>query len=210
MYALLILVLVTTGLYHAIPHSSNIGAVQRIAGFQLALSFCAIACFFANFVASIRFLQRHRRSSDALAVAAAEVGLLLCGVLLVTGAVSSYRLMGVWWTWSTSGTAALLLGFVYASYLILRRYANAGQRSTLAAVLGIFAFADIPLMYVSVAMRNAAGHLAAPDLAPSIAYRQLVESSIVFSLLAAAAVGVRFRKERVRQEADDREAFAAH
>jgi ABC-type transport system involved in cytochrome c biogenesis permease subunit len=159
MYALLILVLVTTGLYHAIPHSSNIEAVQRIAGFQLALSFCAIACFFANFVASIRFLQRHRPSSDALAVAAAEVGLLLCGVLLVTEAVSSYRLMGVWWTWSTSGTAALLFGFIYGSYLILRRYANAGQTSTLAAVLGIFAFADIPLTYISVAMRNAAGRV---------------------------------------------------
>lgn len=40
------------------------------------------------------------------------------------------------------------------SYLILRRYAYLGQTSVLAAVLGIFAFLDIPLMYVAVAMKN--------------------------------------------------------
>jgi heme exporter protein C len=210
-YALFIVVLLGAGVYEMVRVTNTAALLQRIASYQLALSVCAFMCFFANFVASIRFLIRRRRGADALAVAAAEIGLLFCCVLLATGALSSHRLVAVWWTWSTTRTAALLLGFVYASYLILRRYANMGQASTLGAVLGIFAFADIPLTYVSIAMRNAAGHVAALEPSPSIAgWRQSLGTSILFCLFAGLAVWLRFRQERLQQQADDREAFAGH
>lgn len=82
------------------------------------------------------------------------MGLAFCSVVLIAGSLGVRYLFGVWWTWSTDVTGALLLCLSYMSYLILRRYAYLGQTSVLAAVLGIFAFLDIPLMYVAVAMKN--------------------------------------------------------
>lgn len=206
MYAMIPLVLRGTGT----PQLNDIEAVQRFATYQLALNFCMVACFFVNFAASIRYLTRHWPGADAMAIAAAEVGLLFCCAFVVAGAVASHRFFAVWWAWSTTGTAALLLSFVYASYLILRRYANVGQCSTLAAILGVFAFVDIPLTYVSIAMRNATRHVAGPGIVPSAEYRPLVETSIGFLFFAATAVAVRYRKKRLRQQADDQEAFADH
>jgi len=90
------------------------------------------------------------RSVDALAGAAAEIGVALCTLALVTGSIWARHSWNVWWTWDPRLTTALVLWFLYAGYLVLRRMdLPEPRRAALCAVVGIVAFADVPLVFLS-------------------------------------------------------------
>ena len=42
-----------------------------------------------------------------------------------------------------------MLWLIYVSYLLLRRFSAGGQSHTLAAVLSVFGFLDVPIVYMS-------------------------------------------------------------
>ena len=86
---------------------------------------------------------------DAWALAGAEVGVVFCTVVLVTGPLWGRRAWGMWWTWDARLTTTLVLWLIYVSYLLLRRFAAGPQMQTLAAVLGIFGALDVPIVYMS-------------------------------------------------------------
>ncbi len=46
-------------------------------------------------------------------------------------------------------TTTLVLWLIYASYLLLRKFADGPQMQTLAAVLAIFGYVDVPIVYYS-------------------------------------------------------------
>jgi heme exporter protein C len=106
-------------------------------------------------VGSIGFLalrRNHRdraQSADAWALAGAEVGVVFCTVVLVTSPLWGRRAWGIWWTWDARLTTTLVLWLIYASYLLLRRFAAGPQMQALAAVLNIFGALDAPIVYMS-------------------------------------------------------------
>jgi len=79
----------------------------------------------------------------------AEVGVVFCTVVLLTGPIWARRAWGIWWTWDARLTTTLLLWLIYVSYLLLRRFAAGPQVQTLAAVLSIFGAMDVPIVYMS-------------------------------------------------------------
>ena len=86
---------------------------------------------------------------DRLAAVAAEVGLLFCGLALVTGCLWAKRSWGVWWTWDPRLTTTIVLWFVYAGYLVLRGLEMGSARKRLTcAVVGIVAFLMCRLFYL--------------------------------------------------------------
>ena len=81
---------------------------------------------------------------------AAEVGVLLAGLALVTGMIWARRSWGVWWTWDPRLTTTMILWFLYAGYLVLRKMDMPRERqANLCAVVGIVAFVDVPLVFLS-------------------------------------------------------------
>lgn len=90
------------------------------------------------------------RNLDALAVAAAEVGVVFCTVVLVTGPLWARPVWGIWWTWDLRLTSTLVLWLIYVSYLMLRRLTDNAQTPVLAAVLAVFGALDVPLVYFSI------------------------------------------------------------
>jgi heme exporter protein C len=90
------------------------------------------------------------QSLDALAVAAAEVGVVFCTVVLVTGPLWARPVWGIWWTWDLRLTSTLVLWLIYVSYLMLRRLTDNAQTPVLAAVLAVFGALDVPLVYFSI------------------------------------------------------------
>ena len=88
--------------------------------------------------------------TDALAVVSAEVGVVFCTVVLVTGPLWARPVWGVWWTWDVRLTSTLVLWLIYISYLMLRRFSTSGQTPVLAAALAIFGALDVPLVYFSI------------------------------------------------------------
>jgi heme exporter protein C len=89
-------------------------------------------------------------NTDALAVVTAEVGVVFCTVVLVTGPLWARPVWGIWWTWDVRLTSTLVLWLIYVSYLMLRRFSTSGQTPVLAAALAIFGALDVPLVYFSI------------------------------------------------------------
>jgi len=88
---------------------------------------------------------------DVLAVTTAEVGVVFCTIVLVTGPIWARPVWGIWWaTGDIRLTSTLVLWLIYVSYLVLRRFSNSAQTQVLAAVLAIFGALDVPLVYLSI------------------------------------------------------------
>ncbi len=137
------------------PVEAVMGPVQKIFYLHLPLSWWALVSFFVVFVLSLLYLFRREQRWDRLAVAAAEVGVLLTTLCLVTGIIWGRRSWGVWWTWDPRLSTALIMWFVYMAYLLLGGLAmSARRRATVRAVIGIVAFADVPLVFLSARMWN--------------------------------------------------------
>jgi heme exporter protein C len=138
------------------PTEATMGNIQRIFYYHFAAGNLMFLFFFLNFVASVWYLAVRRRSPlsaarcDAFALANAEMGTIFCATVLIQGPLWARPVWGIWWTWDERLTSTLVLFLIYVAYLMLRRFAVAGQTSTLAAVLGIFGFLDVPIVYMSI------------------------------------------------------------
>ncbi len=132
------------------PIEAHMGLVQKIFYIHLPLAWWALISFFVVFVASIAYLKTHAQKWDNLAKAAAEVGVVLTGLAIVSGSIWARHSWGVWWTWDPRLTTALIMWFVYTGYLILRGLDMPQRKNAnIRAVLGIVAFIDVPLVFLS-------------------------------------------------------------
>src|SRR5438477_2097203 len=150
--SLLTLALLSYALYQAMvvaPTEATMGEVQRIFYYHVPSAVVAFTLFAINFLLSIVYVVRRSPRVDALAVSTAEVGVVFCTVVLVTGPLWARPVWGIWWTWDARLTSTLLLWLIYVSYLILRRYSTSGQTPVLAAALAVFGFLDVPFVYLA-------------------------------------------------------------
>jgi heme exporter protein C len=137
------------GLYVA-PTEETMGDVQRIFYVHVPAATVGFTMFFVNFVFSILYLWKRSPQADAAAVTTAEVGVVFCSVVLITGPIWARYAWGVWWaSWDMRLKTTLLLWLLYVAYLVLRRSASGGSTSVLAAALAIFAFLDVPVVYMA-------------------------------------------------------------
>ena len=146
-------VLLSYALYQAMvvaPTDQLQGEVYRIIYYHVPSAWTAFVLFFVNFVASIVYLIRRSAKADMIALVTAEVGVVFCTVVLVTGPIWARPVWGIWWTWDLRLTLTLVLWLIYVSYLMLRRFSSSGQTPVIAAVLAIFGALDMPLVYFSI------------------------------------------------------------
>jgi heme exporter protein C len=88
---------------------------------------------------------------DVLAVTTAEVGVVFCTIVLITGPIWARPVWGIWWApGDIRLTSTLVLWLIYVSYLILRRFSDSAQTQKLAAALAVFGALDVPLVYFSI------------------------------------------------------------
>lgn len=127
------------------------GVAQRIFYVHVPSAWIAFLAFFLVFVFSIRYLIWRQLADDGRAYACAEVGVLFCTLVLVTGPIWGRPVWGVWWTWDARLTTSLILWLIYVGYLMLRSYlTDREQRARFAAVLGVVGFLDVPIVHMSV------------------------------------------------------------
>jgi len=146
------------------PRTDRISSVVAIAVGVIVF----VAAFFVPLPAGVRpsavattglvitglyFLIHSRFShtdTDVLALVSAEVGVVFCTIVLVTGPIWARPVWGIWWTWDMRLTSTLVLWLIYVSYLVLRRFSASGQTPVLAATLGIFGALCVPFVYFSI------------------------------------------------------------
>ncbi len=214
-FGLIAAALLTYGLYEALvaaPTEQTMGNVQRIFYYHVPSAWTAFLLFFANFVASAAYLWKRSKRADAFALASAEVGVIFCTVVLVTGPLWAKPVWGIWWTWDARLTTTLILWLIYVSYLILRRYSSGGQTPVLAAALAIFGFIDVPIVYLSIRYFRtqhpqpviAGGEGSGID---PLMMKALLINWLAFSVFASIVLWARYRLERVRQQVEEAHAL---
>ncbi|MCF8720019.1 cytochrome c biogenesis protein CcsA [Nitrospina gracilis] len=138
-------------IYIYVPTERTEGVVQRIMYYHIPSAWIAFFAFFVVFLCSILFLWKGDREWDIYAHASAEVGVLFCSLVLITGPIWAKPIWGTWWVWDARLTSTLVLWLIYVAYLMLRVQTDAGStRAKYAAVVGIVGFLDIPLIHFSV------------------------------------------------------------
>lgn len=190
-----------------VPTEAQMGIVQRIFYFHVATAQVAFGGFFVVAIASGIYLWKGSAAADRVAVAAAEIGVLCCTLVLVTGPIWARPIWGVWWTWDPRLTMTVILWAIYASYLMLRSFGGEDEAvARYAAVLGIVGVIDIPVIRVSVRLlegihpaviTNKTGGSGLTD--------PLMRWTLLVSTIAVALVGIWFgwlhaRQQRLSQE----------
>jgi heme exporter protein C len=205
--------LLSFALYEALvaaPTERTMGDVQRIFYYHVPSAWTAFLLFIVNFVASLVYLIRRSAKADILALVSAEVGVVFCTVVLVTGPIWARPVWGIWWTWDLRLTLTLVLWLIYVSYLVLRRFSSSSQTPLLAAVLAIFGALDVPLVYFSIWFFRTQhpspviGNGGSLD--PRMA-RVLLINWAAFLCLAWLVCWTRYRLEVLKRKVDEAEAL---
>jgi heme exporter protein C len=95
------------------------------------------------------FLFTRKPWADRLAVAGAELTVMIGLIVLVTGPLWARKAWGVWWQWDARLTSTLVMWMIFNAYLLLRRYGGPGS-DRLAAAVALFGMANVPFVYWSV------------------------------------------------------------
>src|SRR5271154_3304534 len=134
-----------------VPTEADQGIVQRIFYFHVPCAWVAFVAFALVAIAGIFYLWLGQQVWDDLGYAAAESGMVFCTLVLITGSLWAKPIWGTWWTWDSRLTTTLILWLLYGGYLLLRAMADdTPQVARFAAVIGIVAAADVPVVIVSV------------------------------------------------------------
>ncbi|QJT08452.1 cytochrome c biogenesis protein [Oceanidesulfovibrio marinus] len=132
------------------PVEATLGPIQKIFYIHMPCAVWSLLSFFVVFVASVAYLLRRSFFWDRVAGAAAELGVVLALLALVSGSIWARVSWNVWWTWDPRLTTTLVMWFIYAGYLLIRSLSmQPGRRAVVSAVLGIVAFLDVPLVFYS-------------------------------------------------------------
>lgn len=133
------------------PADSVQGVIQKILYVHPPLAFAAYLGFALTAAGGMLYLWRGDEAWDRLAHSAAEVGVLFCTLMVVTGPIWARGTWGRWWSWDLRLTITLVLWFVYLAYLLLRSFTEGSERAArFAAVYGIVGLAVIPLNYFAI------------------------------------------------------------
>jgi heme exporter protein C len=154
-------------------------------------------------IASAIFLFRRRAGADRVAVAAAELTVVVGLITLVTGPLWGRKAWGTWWPWDARVTSTFVMWMVFNAYLLLRRFGGAGSE-VLAAAVGFFGMALVPFIYWSVNLWRTLHPQTSvlPSLPVSMGI-PLYFCWAAFTILLVALLLIRVRIERDRARLDE-------
>lgn len=169
-----------------------------------------------NLIASVAYLFLRNKNSqlsmkaDALALATAEMGVLYCTLGLMSGSLWGREEWGIWWTWDARLTTTLMLWAIYVAYLLMRHVSTDSSRATICAVLAIFGFFDIPIVYMSTRWWRT--QHPAPVFGGEGSISASIARPVWWNVLAWVAWGlliasIRYAAELRRQQNEEKEAL---
>ncbi|MGC2248257.1 MAG: cytochrome c biogenesis protein CcsA, partial [Terriglobales bacterium] len=158
----------------------------------------------------VRVLFSHA-DADVLAVVTAEVGVVFCLIVLVTGPIWARPVWGIWWApGDVRLTSTLVLWLIYVSYLMLRRFSASGQTPILAATLAVLGALCVPFVYLSIWFFRTQHPQPVIGGGGSIDPRMmhvLLVNWLAFCCFAFLVCWSRFRLEKLRREVDEAHAL---
>jgi heme exporter protein C len=197
-----------------VPADLRQGDAQRIMYPHVASAWLAYLSFGVTALAGIGWLWRRDLRFDAVALAGAEIGVIFTAFALWGGMMWGQPVWGVAWQWEDPRilTTTLLLA-LYLGYLLLRRLSDEPERrATRAAIVGLVAAVDIPIVHFSVEWWRGLHQTAtfgSPErvldpAAPSVFVLTLVGTLVAFTLAWAYLMIRRYQLARLEVERERR------
>ncbi|HEY7525656.1 MAG TPA: cytochrome c biogenesis protein CcsA [Candidatus Limnocylindria bacterium] len=150
--ALLAVVAASVNALFLVPADVYQGDAQRIMYVHVPSAWLGYLSFGVTALAGIGYLWKRDLRLDAIAVSGAEIGVMFTAFAIWGGMMWGKPVWGVFWQWEDPRltTTALLLA-LYLGYLLFRRLTDdPHRRAARAAVVGIVAAVDIPIVHFSV------------------------------------------------------------
>jgi len=170
------------------------GNSYRIIFIHVPAASLALSIYFGLAVLGVISLVWKVKTASVVAQAAAPVGLVLCVLSLITGAIWGKPTWGAYWVWDGRLTSMLVLAFLYVGVVALfHAFENTAHQGKAAAILSIVGAVNLPIIKYSVVWWNTLHQgstfslTAAPQMPPSM-YLPLVLMIFGFYFLVAALV----------------------
>jgi heme exporter protein C len=168
-----------------------------------------IVCYLGFLLAGLGglgYLITGRESWDRVAHSGAEVGVLFCSLVLLTGPFWARPIWGVWWDWGDLRlSSSAFLWFIYVAYLFLRAFAVGDFMRRNSAIVAVAGTLAIPFVSYAVQLAgNNSIHPPKPSLSPEIAFSFRISSLcmlVVFTYLFCLRLSV----AKAEADADDAE-----
>ena len=127
------------------------GIFGNIFYIHVPVAWTAFLLYLCVMISGILFLTKKDQVWDRRGLAFAEVGTIFMFLVLTTGPIWAKPAWGIFWPWEPRLTTSLILFLIFLGYFMLREFGgNSEQVSRYAAVVGILAFLDVPLIFLSV------------------------------------------------------------
>ncbi len=188
------------------PLNLEMGFVQKIMYLHVPSVFVTYLAFFVTFVYSFMYLWKRSFGFDYVAKSSAEIGLIFCGLTLVTGAIWGKPTWGTYWVWDARLTTTLLLFLIFCGYFLLRAFSTERHvEAKLASVVGIIGFLDIPIIHKSVEWWRTLHQPSTlfkaekPAMPPELLY-PLVASVLAMFILYAYLLVLRLQTEQIKDK----------
>ncbi len=133
-----------------VPNERVMGAVQRIFYFHVG---CAIATYIAVallFLAALGHFANRNPFWDILLVAAAEVALVFCLIVMTTGMIWGHSAWNTWFRWEPRLVSFLILLLILIAINLLRWFGDKDKVANHTAAFSILAAINVPLVVYSV------------------------------------------------------------
>ena len=124
---------------------------QKIFYVHVPSAWVGFLSYFVVMVAGILFFMKKDDYWDLVGLAAAEIGTVFMSLVLITGPIWAIPIWGKRWIWEPRLTTTLILFLIYIGYFMMRTFGGHIERvKRYAAAVGIIAFVDVPIIFVSV------------------------------------------------------------
>lgn len=146
--------LMGAGLFLALclaPPDYQQGEAYRIMYIHVPAAFFSMSLYALLAISSLVYLVWHIKLSFLVARAAAELGMILTLLALVTGSLWGKPMWGAYWVWDARLTSELILLFLYFGFLSLHHALSDSKTAAKAcSILAIVGAVDLPIIHYSV------------------------------------------------------------
>lgn len=153
---LLVLAFVLTDPDERVDETTNIVTGQfdavRLLYVHFPVAVVTYTAFIVTAIGCVMVLWKNSTWWDNTASASAEIGVLFCGLTLVTGSIWGRPIWNTWWEWGDVRLmTTVILFLIFVGYLAFRRtIVDTRVRARRSAVVGLIGAINIPIVYKSV------------------------------------------------------------
>ena len=160
---------------------------QKIFYYHVPSAWVAGLAYLIVMFAGVLYLIKKEEKWDHLGLASAELGTFFCALVLITGPIWAKPIWGAPWSWEPRLTTVLIMFLIYIGYFMVRNFGDEGERTRrISAVIGLAAFINVPIIYISVKFWAADAQLhpqpAMSQQSPDVLWTFIL-SLLVFTLL---------------------------